>query len=172
MLWRWTPPWDRPFTAEQIATLPPLPLAHLERYGWQHGDVIRASLDDSRFINHSKSPNSAYSTGRDESIATRLIRAEEEIFEDYSQFDPDFESYAATLTGVEPEFAPIAATCSKPCSFTGWPPCHLKPGHSGLCQFRVPPDYDGALRHSDAERQAMLATEFRNHPQRSEPLRF
>lgn len=91
------PPWDRGFTPEEVSGFTPLMLEHLSKYGWWHEGEWRISLDDSRYTNHSSSPNTRHVVSEGVSIATRLILAGEEILEDYSEFDPDFEAYAASL---------------------------------------------------------------------------
>ena len=93
--------WDERFgwtgSEADVAALPALTRAFVERYGWR--DVAsgrwRASVDNSRFINHSPTPNTEHRD--DGQYATRDIAVGEEITENYAQFDPDFGEYAAAL---------------------------------------------------------------------------
>lgn len=76
--------------------LPPSAREFVWRYGWRPSpDQWFMDIDDSRFMNHSDTPNMAVTeecgyTAR----AARDILSGEELTEDYRQFDPDFESYS------------------------------------------------------------------------------
>lgn len=66
-------------------------------YGWREGRYYIFPGDNARFTNHSSDPNCG--PGTDEtSIALRDIQPGEELTEDYSSFDDDFELYAKELT--------------------------------------------------------------------------
>ena len=95
---RWEPVFGATFTDEERAKLHPMASAFLHRYGWRAAEgrwVL--DLDDSRFMNHSDSPNMVVNAdGVFTSRAARDIAAGEELTEDYRQFDPDFDSYAAS----------------------------------------------------------------------------
>lgn len=81
----------------EFPALPAAARAFVERYGWR--DVAsgrwRASVDNSKFINHSATPNTVVRS--DGQYALRDIAIGEEITEDYAEFDPDFAEYAGTL---------------------------------------------------------------------------
>lgn len=95
--------WDDRFawtcTSVDLDALPTLARAHVERYGWRDATGRwRLSVDDSRFWNHSRTPNTgANRDGAFTSVALRDIATGEELTEDYSAFDPDFAEYAHLL---------------------------------------------------------------------------
>lgn len=74
--------------------LHPIAKDFVRRYGWRKGVVWFMDIDDSRFMNHSFTPNMDVCS---EHIfiarAARDIREGEELTEDYRTFDPDFDSY-------------------------------------------------------------------------------
>lgn len=94
---RWDRGWAKYFTDETFALLPPLAQEYLRKYGWRNlrGRWVIA-IDDSRFMNHSNTPNMTVIVTDDceyESRAARDIEAGEELTEDYRQFDPEFDHY-------------------------------------------------------------------------------
>lgn len=105
IVWRWSPPWDRPYTAAEVAQFDERMLACLNKYGWRVGEDWRVSVDDSRFTNHSKRyRNIRHIIGEDGShhtVAVGDIAKGLEILEDYSDFDPDFATYADSLRELE-----------------------------------------------------------------------
>ena len=82
----------------QFLTLPSDARRFLLKYGWRRDGSWFCDIDDSRFTNHSATPNLLVTP---ENVITahaaRDIRAEEELTEDYSTFDPDFHLYASSL---------------------------------------------------------------------------
>lgn len=70
----------------------------LYKYGWRNKRFWYLDLDDSRFINHSYQPNMIVSKENIiTSTAARDIAVDEELTEDYSAFDPDFDKYKEYL---------------------------------------------------------------------------
>lgn len=81
---------------DEFANLPPIAKQFIERYGWRghYGGWRFCDIDDSRFMNHSSTPNMSVSTERGFTAkAARNIAVGEELTEDYKLFDPDFLSY-------------------------------------------------------------------------------
>lgn len=87
-------------TDAEVDALPLRAREFIHRYGWRDRETgrWRASVDNSRFLNHSATPNTAHRG--DTQVALRDIMPGEEITEDYSEFDPDFAEYAHTLRTV------------------------------------------------------------------------
>ncbi len=95
---KWNPAFDSSFTDEEIARLPDLARTFLDRYAWRAKDgTWHVSLDDSRYTNHSLTPNLVVDETTEgwESRAARDIAPGEELLEDYSTYDEDFPSYGA-----------------------------------------------------------------------------
>jgi hypothetical protein len=99
--------WDARFgwtgTPEELAVLPDTARAFVEHYGWRDAatGMWRASVDNSRFLNHSQTPNTEHRA--DGQYALVDIPAGTEITESYADFDPDFAEYAHALV---PQGAP------------------------------------------------------------------
>jgi SET domain-containing protein len=93
-IWKFEPGFDRAFSPEQLAVLPPPALAHLRWFGFvskPEGHVV-LSGDHACFMNHSPHPN----TGAPPeamppvvTVALRDIAAGEEITCNYFDFDAD-----------------------------------------------------------------------------------
>jgi len=67
-----------------------------EKYGWKEDDgFYYSSCDLTNFINHSYNPN--LDVVGEIIISNRDIQIGEELFEDYSQFDSEFETYKNEL---------------------------------------------------------------------------
>ncbi len=67
-----------------------------EKYGWKEDDgFYYSSCDLTNFINHSYNPN--LEIVGDVIISNRDIQIGEELFEDYSQFDTEFDTYKKEL---------------------------------------------------------------------------
>lgn len=99
MIWRFTPDFDRRFTATQIYAFPPALQAHLCRYAWKSrkSGLYCFAADNGKYFNHAATPNarSEYRDGEEEvvTITLRDIHPDEEITDDYACFedagDPD-----------------------------------------------------------------------------------
>lgn len=96
-IYRWDARFGWTATPAEFAALPDEARAFVERYGWRDMEtgMWRASIDNSRFLNHSTTPNTAHRP--EGQIALRDIAGGEEITEDYREFDPDFAEYADTM---------------------------------------------------------------------------
>lgn len=70
--------------------------AFIKKYFWRENDYYYSSCDDSRFQNHSATPNSIV-FGENKMIASSDIESGEEILADYSSFDDDYDSYKDQL---------------------------------------------------------------------------
>lgn len=90
LVWRFDDRLDLVFTPEVHAALDPIFKDFIRSYGYLDRDlnIYVVSADNSRFINHSSSPN-LVSRGR-EDFALRDIAAGEEILSDYTEFDSLF----------------------------------------------------------------------------------
>lgn len=96
-IYRWDPSFGWTATPEEFAALPGVTKEFVERYGWRDREtgMWRASIDNSRFLNHSITPNTAHDANGQ--YALQDILPGEEITENYADFDPDFEDYAHLL---------------------------------------------------------------------------
>lgn len=92
-IWKFTPGFDLKFTREQILNFSPLLQIHLCKYSWKSKKtkLYCFSSDNGKYFNHSENPNciSEYRDGEEEviTIATRDIRAGEEMTDNYSSFE-------------------------------------------------------------------------------------
>lgn len=68
----------------------------INKYFWREDDYYYSSCDDSRFQNHSETPNSIC-FGETQMIALSDIESGEEILVNYSSFDDDYDSYKDLL---------------------------------------------------------------------------
>ena len=108
-VWRFLAGFDRRFSPAEVATLPPLVLAHLRWFGYVSepgGDVI-LSGDHACFMNHSHTPNTGAPPVAAQPVITVALRdlsAGEEITCDYFAFDADaarkLGNTAAALPGI------------------------------------------------------------------------
>jgi uncharacterized protein len=62
-------------------------LNFINTYGSQEGDVISISMDDSRYMNHSREPNLKTGPGCESMYSSRAIKRGEELLCDYREFD-------------------------------------------------------------------------------------
>lgn len=74
----WTAEWDRVYSQDLLAEYPPTAVGFIEHFGWLKNGLWYVSLDNSRFINHSNTPNTR------DGVAIHDIPAGAEITEDYS----------------------------------------------------------------------------------------
>lgn len=89
------PFFDKCLDENKLENLPPPAQEFVERFGWNDKGKIRLSLDNGRFTNHSYAPNAVLRLGT--TVALRDIEVGEEITQDYSTFDPDFDDYKDEL---------------------------------------------------------------------------
>ena len=92
MIWRLDPRLDRLLSEQEIALLPPVHQAFVERYGYpspHDRSLTIVELDNGRFMNHSTTPNTRFSDP-DEGFTRIPIPAHQELTCDYSEFDPSF----------------------------------------------------------------------------------
>lgn len=90
---RFEPDFDRLVPTEEYLNAPPHLKALLDRYAFPHPerpDFIVYEVDNCRFINHSKTPNTDFSNFA-AAVAVCDISPGEEITCDYSQFFQEFE---------------------------------------------------------------------------------
>lgn len=97
LLYRWDDRLAWTCSEAEFSALPAAAQAFVERYGWRDlaSGRWRASVDNSKFINHSATPNTVHRDGGQ--YALRDIAIGEEITENYAEFDPDFAEYASTM---------------------------------------------------------------------------
>jgi len=91
MIWRFEPDFDRLIPDALLATLPGPARAFIDRYGFlspQFPGGWVVSLDNSRFINHSPTPNT--DNRKAETLAASDIAPGEEITCDYGEFCTEF----------------------------------------------------------------------------------
>lgn len=93
IIWRLEPTLDRLLSKAQIAALPEVHQAFVERYGYPYPhdpSLTIVELDNGRFMNHSTAPNTRFSDP-DIGLTRVAIAAHEELTCDYAEFDPSFE---------------------------------------------------------------------------------
>jgi SET domain-containing protein len=93
-IWRFEPGFDREFTPEQFAVLPPEAQAHLRWFAYvDAGTGLRVvSGDHTCFMNHAPSPNTGAAVSflpPITTVALRDIAAGEELSCDYRAFDSE-----------------------------------------------------------------------------------
>jgi SET domain-containing protein len=66
---------------------------YMDTYTWNVGEYIYHTTDDTMYINHADNPSVDGVTGR----ALRDINPGEEITENYSTFDPEYDTYKHLL---------------------------------------------------------------------------
>lgn len=92
LIWRFEPVFDRIIPQGDFETLPPVARAFVERYGYTTPQIPGGwvvSLDNTRFINHSTTPNTDNTTPV--TTAARDIAQDEEITCDYGEFCDSFD---------------------------------------------------------------------------------
>jgi SET domain-containing protein len=109
-VWKFQPGFDRDFSPEQFAALPPLARQHTRWFcfvGKMDGHVI-LSGDHACFINHSLTPNTGAPADAPPPVVTVALRdlvAGEEITCNYFDYDAD----TAWKLGLVPKDAPLGA---------------------------------------------------------------
>ena len=97
IIWKFTPLFDLKFTREQIKKFPKNIREYLDIYTWfsKKSGKYCFSSDNGKYFNHSRTPNclSAYYKDKEEVItkAIRDIEKGEELTDDYSSFEKDFD---------------------------------------------------------------------------------
>ena len=91
---------DRVYCSSKLNSLPFLAHQAILTYGWREGQYYIYPGDNARFINCSKEPNCKIND-KGQSVAIRDIFPGEEITEDYSSFDEDFNLYADDITSSD-----------------------------------------------------------------------
>ena len=101
LVWAYDPRYTRYISVEEYKAAKPKLRAELERYTYPYyapedGEVgLLLNLDDSRYMNHDTSPNTASRPDNfAEDIAVCLIKKGEELTCNYFDFDPDNMLYA------------------------------------------------------------------------------
>jgi hypothetical protein len=92
MIWRLDDRFDRLIHRRELAEQPESTRQFIERYAypyWHDPDYLVVELDNGRFMNHSDQPNTDF-VNPDAGFTLRAIAADEELFCNYSEFDPGF----------------------------------------------------------------------------------
>jgi SET domain-containing protein len=86
-VWEYREGFDHRVSEEFVEALPEPAQSTLRHYSalWGGGYVV--SADDARFLNHSESPNLQTFADPDCDVALRDIQIDEELLEDYREFD-------------------------------------------------------------------------------------
>ncbi|WP_332812332.1 SET domain-containing protein [Sphingomonas sp.] len=93
LIWQLDASLDRLLSKDDIAALPEIHQAFVERYGYPYPhdpSMTIVELDNGRFMNHSTAPNTNFSDA-DSGFTRIAIAAHEELTCNYSEFDPSFE---------------------------------------------------------------------------------
>jgi len=96
-IWEFTPNFDLKFTKQQVELFPTNIKEYMDMYAWlsKKTNLYCFSSDNGKFFNHSKDNNvqSYYFDDQEEVItfALRDINPGEEIVDDYSSFEKDFD---------------------------------------------------------------------------------
>lgn len=98
LVWQYNDVIDKKISVNEIANLPEIAKQLLETYAWREGNEIILCGDNGRFVNHNVDGNLG-NDGLDKSVCIALkdINIGEELTENYSQFDEDFDTYKDTL---------------------------------------------------------------------------
>jgi SET domain-containing protein len=87
VVWEYDAKVDLQLPMKFLKGLSPEVLAFLDTYGSREGNIVSISLDDARFMNHSREPNLKTGPGRESMYAARGIKKGEELLCDYREFD-------------------------------------------------------------------------------------
>jgi SET domain-containing protein len=90
-VWEYVEGVDIEITIEEVEQMSEAQQEYFDKYGWVEGDYYYASGDLSNFINHSYKPN--IKNVDEIVIAYKDIKAGEEIFINYAEFDDCFDEY-------------------------------------------------------------------------------
>ena len=88
VVWELVKGFDQIFTATQVKVMPPRAQEYIKRYAYLENGLYYLDADHGPFTNHADNPNTIV---RDEfsMVASRDIKAGEEITSDYREFDED-----------------------------------------------------------------------------------
>ena len=92
LIWRLDERFDRLIHHKEIASYPDSARQFIERYAYPYPhdpDLLVVELDNGRFMNHSDDPNTNF-LDPDSGYTRLAIGADEELFCNYSEFDPGF----------------------------------------------------------------------------------
>ena len=92
LIWRLDERFDRLIHRSEVAAQPESTRQFIERYAYPYShdpDLLVVELDNGRFMNHSDEPNTNF-LDPDAGFTRRAIAADEELFCNYSEFDPGF----------------------------------------------------------------------------------
>lgn len=95
MIWKFSPMLDRELTSDEFAQLAKGEQDYIHFYGFQSKKTgkYHLSFDNVKFINHSKTPNTASDVSSTDTeyplVAIRDIGAGEEILQDYGDFESE-----------------------------------------------------------------------------------
>ena len=93
VVWRFTLGFDEKFTAEQVVAFPELIRDHLTRYAYlsKKTNLYILAVDNGKYANHSKTPNtnSSYSDDEEEVVTRAIVDIQkgEELTDDYDLFE-------------------------------------------------------------------------------------
>jgi uncharacterized protein len=87
-IWRFVEGFDRVYSPKQFASLPKPARDYIWNYGYRVDGEILLTIDHDHHMNHSDNANTYWRNGY--IIARRNIRKDEEITNDYRQFDAGF----------------------------------------------------------------------------------
>lgn len=95
VVWKFHPDTTTIYSKKQWETIqetvPQLAFDNMARFAYLRGEVWMLNLDDSRFMNHSKSPTLGYDTTLETCYALRNISAGEELTVNYFTFCGDID---------------------------------------------------------------------------------
>lgn len=93
VVWRFVPEFDCLIGIDQVVGVPDVVQEFFDKYVALDGGTYLLEADDSRFMNHSGSPNLVTGKGTEPMVASRDIAAGEELTCDYRVFDEPTRRY-------------------------------------------------------------------------------
>ena len=91
--WKFDRAIDRKFSEFSFVVLPKLAQEHIQRSGFKQNGIWVMCGDDARFVNHAFDAPTRPDPNMTASVTTRLIKAGEELTEDYSLFDENVRDF-------------------------------------------------------------------------------
>ena len=101
LIWRLDERFDRLIHRRDVAEQPESTRQFIERYAYPlslDSEYLVVELDNGRFMNHSNEPNTDF-RNPDAGFTKRSIAANEELFCNYSEFDPGFAMLPGRIYG-------------------------------------------------------------------------